>query len=442
MIRKYLYQVILLVLLFSFVTGFTQNTYAHLLNTEAQLKRENIISEELRLQARPERPGLNSPDNNASVRGKRITFKWNPVANATLYQLEIRYNANNTLFKRINIRGTTNTTRILSDFPNDGTVFKWRVRARNLEGFSPWSTARRFTNGLTFPGKPALISPADDSDTAGTTITFRWQMAAGANSYQLRIWDAYHETVFHQVIIPGGANTSVSVDGFPNDGSDYEWEVRARNAAGFGPWSDKWFFLNGQEIDDELTAPSLLTPADNETIPGNSIDFTWSEVAGASRYQLEIYYHGGALFTLQEVCCGTSAAVAGFPANNTLFDWRVRALDSNGQGGPWSNIGTFVNGEIPAPGGFYLTWPDNNDRAPGTSITFQWTRSENATHYSFWVLDYETQEYLFRSDNIGNVTSYTVHGFTSSGRVYDWGCAAHGGSTTINPPWKRFVNGL
>jgi hypothetical protein len=194
---------------------------------------------------KPPAPTLSSPAEGATVAGTSIDFQWDAAANATKYQLQVRRSSDNTLFKNEVLGNVTSSSQ--TGFPNDGTVFKWRVRAGNAAGWGPWSGYRNFTNGsvvVTKPTvRPTLTSPAEGATVAGTSVTFQWDAAAGATKYKLAVRKSSDNTLFKNKTL--GNVTSSSQAGFPNDGTVFKWRVRAGNAAGWGPWSGYRNFTNG-----------------------------------------------------------------------------------------------------------------------------------------------------------------------------------------------------
>ncbi len=83
------------------------------------------------------------------------------------------------------------------------------------------------------------------------------------------------------------------------------------------------------------TAPSLLSPASNARV-AQPITFDWSNVSGATDYELQIDDSSNftAPLTLSQRVSASQATVTGLPADR-LF-WRVRAFNSAGVAGPFS----------------------------------------------------------------------------------------------------------
>jgi hypothetical protein len=82
-------------------------------------------------------------------------------------------------------------------------------------------------------------------------------------------------------------------------------------------------------------APTLLSPASNDRV-AQPINFDWSDVNGATSYELQIDDSSNftAPLTLSQTVGVSQATVTGLPAQR-LF-WRVRAFNSAGVAGPFS----------------------------------------------------------------------------------------------------------
>lgn len=186
----------------------------------------------------PPQVTLRSPVGNGAVVGTAITFKWNAADRATKYRIQIRL-ANNRVFKDY---AADNLLQVKeAGFPNNGTGYKWRVRAGNDEGWGPWSDYWKITNGK--PPRVKAKSPANDATIAGRAVHFRWEAAWGATKYQVKISRPDHSVFAIRTL---GNELQIRQTGFPNDGTSYKWQVRAGNAAGWGPYSGKRFFTNGR----------------------------------------------------------------------------------------------------------------------------------------------------------------------------------------------------
>ncbi len=180
----------------------------------------------------PQRVDLAGPPHTAYVPGSRVSFIWYSAGGATKYQLQVRKVSNNMVFKQRLLGSETTVT--VSGFPNDGTQFKWRVRAGNTSGWGPWSAYRTLVNA-SLPPAPALRAPANNAAVPGSAVLFRWSSATGATSYQLQIRKKSDNSIFKNRRFVN--STSGIIGGFHGDGTQFKWRVRAGNPGGWGPWS-------------------------------------------------------------------------------------------------------------------------------------------------------------------------------------------------------------
>ncbi len=194
----------------------------------------------------PAVPTLVSPANGATVPGNSVTFSWNASSGADRYQMRIR--PVGTSWNELAV--TTSTSETRTAFPNDGTQYEWAVRAGNGAGqWSNWSPTRTFTNGTgsSAPAVPTLVSPANGANVVGTgsdsRITFNWNTSSGADRYQMRI-RPFGGNWQESSVTP---DTSRSFTGFLNNGTQFEWAVRAGNNANqWSNWSSSRTFTNSQ----------------------------------------------------------------------------------------------------------------------------------------------------------------------------------------------------
>ena len=92
----------------------------------------------------PSAPTLLSPN----IPGTSITFTWNASPGATKYRLEVNGNLSWGKGTRKCYEDVGNVlSKTVTGFPNDGTMYYWRVWAGNDAGWSPSSSSRSFING-------------------------------------------------------------------------------------------------------------------------------------------------------------------------------------------------------------------------------------------------------------------------------------------------------
>ncbi|HET7430654.1 MAG TPA: Ig-like domain-containing protein [Nocardioides sp.] len=220
-----------------------------------------------------------------------------------------------------------------------GTLY-WRVQAVDPAGNRlTWSPVRSFSND-----QPAidLVNGADTAPaiggTTGGTPTFRWTPMAGASSYQIEVYrnnDTTHSDANRVLQATSRVPAFVWPNYLPTSGAAYRWRVRWFDADNQPrPWSsDATFTVNGSNI-------GLNSPPDSTFQPANGLYFTWDAAPFASAYQL----------TLRDAVSNntaaqwTTAATAYAPdhVNDGSYEWRVSALDPNGNPIAVSNWRSFV----------------------------------------------------------------------------------------------------
>jgi hypothetical protein len=72
-----------------------------------------------------------------------ITFKWNKVKDADQYFIQLSHNQGFTTLAMLDST-TSDTVRTLSGF-YEGEIYFWRVQAKNITGFGPWSDVSNLT---------------------------------------------------------------------------------------------------------------------------------------------------------------------------------------------------------------------------------------------------------------------------------------------------------
>jgi len=101
----------------------------------------------------PNFPVLLSPPNGSVNQPLNTTFSWEPVASATSYRLQISADS---LFSSFVVNDSTITaTSKLVNLPNSNQKYFWRVQAKNIGGYGPFSDVWYL---ITILPAPALTS--------------------------------------------------------------------------------------------------------------------------------------------------------------------------------------------------------------------------------------------------------------------------------------------
>jgi predicted phage tail protein len=164
------------------------------------------------------------------------------------------------------------------------------------------------------------------------TPTFKWQNNANTHSYELQVDDnkdftspVYDNSTFFSSETPPGFAQG-----------KYYWRVRAFNIYNTaGPWSDTRQFT----ISIPPGIPILYSPGNYSTIYANPT-FSWSSVANASGYQIQIFFRANNSLFLDSSTASTQFIPPQYPPDGYYY-WRVRAINEYGTPGPWTSIWFF-----------------------------------------------------------------------------------------------------
>jgi hypothetical protein len=112
----------------------------------------------------------------------------------------------------------------------------------------------------------------------------------------------------------------------------------------------------------QLTAPTLISPANGTTLPTGELTFAWTAVPGAARYHIQagLNTYFDEQSNIIEYWSLTSPSYSftitpGFVVYFPRLYWRVQAIDANNVQGPWSEVWkvSFTQPQRPAVG---LAW--------------------------------------------------------------------------------------
>ena len=269
-------------------------------------------------------------------------FAWSPVAGAARYEFQfaadVGFNAP-VLGRGEDQFFTRNTRATLKKTVPNGTYY-WRVRAVSADGsVSPWSAPRQLRKGWTLA--PALQAPAHGALVSHPTspLVLRWSAVPHAAKYLVTIAS---DPLLGSAV---GGQQNVETSG----------TVYAPRALLLPPGTYYWGVtpMDAQDHRGQpspvqsftWTWPTVTTPAVSDLMTETEVFdpfFSWTPVAGAAKYELEV--NPTADFSPgSKVCCtgtiiGSSHSPTSMLRDNTYY-WRVRALDAFGNAGQW-NLGS------------------------------------------------------------------------------------------------------
>ena len=230
-----------------------------------------------------ESPVLISPTNgSAGISYSSVLLDWNSITNAGSYQYEIStVNDFSVIYKR----GTTSLTDYTISDLQPNTVYYWRVRGENTNGYSLWSEVWNFTTETAVLTAPILVSPVNNSTNIDfNSVDFLWNSVFGANSYNFEI--SQDNNFITGVTNLSLSDTSVNLAGL-NEDVVYYWRVASTDGITTSNWSDIWNFmtktLTGTKNTESSDIKIYPIPADNFlTISGikDNAEITVYDISG------------------------------------------------------------------------------------------------------------------------------------------------------------------
>jgi hypothetical protein len=389
----------------------------------------------------PAAPTLVSPASGATGLVQPITLDWSDVSGATLYEVVVD---NNSDFSSPTIDQQPAVSSYSASGLTASTTYYWRARAYNSCGWGSWSSSRSFTTftDCTLPGTPTLVSPASGVSDLTQPITLDWNDVSTATLYQVQVDN--NSDFSSPSIDQQPAASTYSASGLAAS-TTYYWRVRAYNSCGWGSWSLLRTFATAVGCPLPGT-PSLVIPTAGATDLTQPITLDWSDVSGATLYQVQV--DNNSSFASPESDNQPTAStysVSGLAASTTFY-WRARAYNECGWGS-WSASRTFTTSSgCPPPATPVLVSPANGAVDVSLPVRLDWNNVSGATQYQFQVdnaADFATpllttstaQSYYDLSGNFGSLTTFywRVRAYNTCG----WGAWAspwHFTTADVAPP--------
>ncbi len=272
----------------------------------------------------------------ATATNNSITVAWDPVADASGYDIE----ADGTVID------TGKSTSYTITGLTQNTQHTFKVRSKGVGGAGNWSTPITKSTLPNSPGVPINITAAPSSNS----ITIVWDSVGGATGYDIEV---------DGQVVNNGPTTNYTHRGLA-PGTHHEYKVRSINPGGKSEWSP---VVNASTTAEAPSVPANLSAAPTHT----EIVVSWDPITGAS-YDIEV---DG---TIIDNSTRTSYTHTGLTAG-TEYRYRVRSK-KNGSVGDWSAALTIST----LPNEFGV--PANIQAAAGdTAVTITWDAVPGATGY-------------------------------------------------------------
>jgi hypothetical protein len=259
--------------------------------------------------------------------------------------------------------------------------YTWVVQAIDAAGnASAFSEPITFTVDANAPEVPVLLAPPDGAITNTTAITLAWGRVDQTLTYTVHLnGDTY--------AVPQAGSSAIISPTVLGEGV-YTWTVEAIDDLGRSSGlAATWVFT----IDTTApAAPTLIAPPDGHLTNTTSITFTWSNVADADHYNVQLSYGGWSTF--YGSINGTSTSL-GLVYGDGVYSWTVEAVDNvgNASGYPLARSLTLDTTPPTTP---TLITPIGGTVLLDSNVAFSWSPS---------------------TDNLSSVISYTIIVTNSAG---------------------------
>lgn len=353
-------------------------------------------------------------------------FEWYEVSGAEKYYIQVSTTAN---FASPIVNDSTADYYYYRSTPfAANTLLYWRVYARSAGGNSAWSDTMRFTTAAEIPPVPTPLFPASSATGVATDITFRWNKATGATSYELHACGGNCYVVeghyYAWTIAPSGlTDTFYTVTGLDAN-TVHKWEVVATNGSGSDTCA-VMTFTTGAPV------PVLASPSNNSFAQPSALSLSWLAASSATGYALQVStspsFSSDTLVDTADLT-GLSYPLSGL-ASYTTYYWRAAGIFTGVQG-PWSSAWSFQT----VPGAPTLISPaDGAGIAALPGITFSWSAVSGGSNYQIQISPSNT----FSEGNtefIVNDASVTTSQLLSN-TLYFWRVRASD-YRSVDGPWS------
>lgn len=354
---------------------------------------------------------LVSPANGGTDVQSPSPFRWNTLATATGYQIDV--SSSNTFAPMFMSDSTlTDTTRSLGGFAAN-TIYYWRVRARNGAGWGVFSSIRSFTT-LDVPAAVTLASPADSATNIDSPVTLFWNGISGATAYDLDVSTsgAFATLLFSDTTV---TDTSRAVGGL-SAGTNYFWRVRAKNAAGWGSESTTRIFSTGAPP----PVVTLVNPGQGALGVPVPTSFHWTSDTAAMGYEFDLStFSDFSIYTRRDTTLSDTSLSVGGLLPDTVYYWNVRARNAAGWGS-YAAMGFFRTWK--APSRVQLDVPADSSSGVAMPVDFRWHFGSGGIVYRLSVSTNGPSPVTVFVDSSITDTTWTLASL-NPGTTYRWSVA-------------------
>lgn len=278
-----------------------------------------------------------------------VLLSWNAVPGAISYWLKVENANNNPQVYEIEI--PVNATSYLVTNLNANASYKFKVRTKCNGEKSNWTDYISFqtasagggTGGTTGGGTGGACDIPTNltvSNLTSNSAILRWSPAAGALQYEVEVEDDENTPLFSFNAIT--TDTTIAVIGLAA-GGNYQFKVKSKCANGSSEYA-AWIFFNASATGGGGTGGGVgtnacTTPVNLEVsdITTTSVKLSWSPVAGALRYEVEVEDDENTpAFSFNALTGNTAVLIIGLTPGGK-YQFKVKTKCGGGQSSEYSD---------------------------------------------------------------------------------------------------------
>ena len=338
----------------------------------------------------------------------RPTLKWKAVSGAAKYEVYRARSKDGDYIKYATVTGTSYTN---TRYIENGNTYYYKVRALDANG-----TAGAWSSIVAVTYKQTLSAPAvtGGNDAQGRP-TLKWNAVTGAAKYEVYRARSKDGDYIKYSTVTGTSYTNTS---YIENGNTYYYKVRALKSDGTaGAWSS----IVAVTYKQTLSAPAVTGGNDSQGRP----TLTWKAVSGAAKYEVYRARSKDGTYTKYSTTTGTAYTNSSYLTSGTTYYYKVRALDANGNAGPYSAVVSVTcRLKLTAPS---VTGGNDAQGRP----TLKWNAVSGAAKYEVYRARSMNGDYVKYSTVTG--TSYTNTSYLANGTTYYYKVRALGSDGSYGP---------
>ena len=317
-----------------------------------------------------------------------VVVTWNALSDSTGIDSYVVEVSKNTAFTALVIADTVSggrTTDTLTGLYND--TYFWRVRAiDHLKNTGAYSALRGFVVD-TAAGQVGLLSPADGSQTASSSVALAWAALADSTGILNYVIEVSKSAIFSSVVFADTVGGMIQSDTFPATTNDtYYWRVRAIDHLGnVGANAPPRGFV----MDTGVGQVTPSSPAQGAQMSTGVVALTWNALAdsvGIDSYVVEVSKATNfSLTVFADTVDGVVTSDTASGLYNDTYFWRVRSIDNLGNVGANSAVrGFLVDTSV---GIVILTTPPTGKVTANTMPIFIWNALADSVGIDSYVIE-------------------------------------------------------